>query len=110
MLGDINTVVSKVPLTEGLGINLDNRILHKGVGTDQLVVGGIVHNSDNSNLLGDGFRSPAEVSVVQTKSTVLDVSTTATNRVDLLVGKKPGHGWRTSQLKLSLLADGDMTP
>lgn len=37
------TYVSFVPLTEGSSIDLDNSSLDEGVGTDQLVVRGVVN-------------------------------------------------------------------
>ena len=45
LLSELNTIVLLVPLTERSSIDLDNAVLHQGVGTDQLVVGGVVQNS-----------------------------------------------------------------
>lgn len=48
------TYVSFVPLTEGSSIDLDNSSLDEGVGTDQLVVRGVVNlaikTTDNPNV------------------------------------------------------------
>ena len=107
VVGKINPVVGVVPLAEWLGINLNNAVLHQSIGPHQLVVGGIVHNPDNSDLLGDSLGSPGEVTVVKTKSTMLDVPSTAPDIVDFL-GAQLGHRRGATQLKLSLLAEGDM--
>jgi hypothetical protein len=58
LTGKRDTVVSLVPLTERSGINLDNAALDKGVGTDQLVVGGIVDDTSNTGLASNGFGTP----------------------------------------------------
>lgn len=44
-----NGVVSLVPVAKGVSINLDDSVLHKGVGTDQLVVGGVVHDCEGAS-------------------------------------------------------------
>ena len=49
------SVVGLVPLTEGGRINDDDGILHKGLGTDELVVGGVVDNVDDTGLPGAGW-------------------------------------------------------
>lgn len=84
-----NGVVSLVPVTKGVSINLDDSVLHKGVGTDQLVVGGVVHDCeeqvsrqqyqlertiDDAGLEGHRLRAPGEVAVVGAESTELPVA------------------------------------
>jgi hypothetical protein len=49
------------PLTERSGINFDNAALDKCVGTDQLVVGGVVLDGDDTALAGNVLRTPGEV-------------------------------------------------
>lgn len=39
-----HTVVTLKPVAEGVGVNLNNGILDKSVGTDQLVVGCVVND------------------------------------------------------------------
>lgn len=48
-----NTVVLLVPLTEGSGVNLDDGVLHQGVGADQLVVAGVVDHTQDTGLAGN---------------------------------------------------------
>lgn len=97
------TIVSLVPLTEGGGIDLDDGALDEGLGTDELVVGGIVDDIDDTGLAADGLASPGEVARVKTEGTVLDVATTDANVVDAL-GTELGVGGLTAELELSLLA------
>lgn len=47
-----DTVVLLIPLTESSGINLDNAVLDEGLGTHQLVVGGVVNDIQNTGLAG----------------------------------------------------------
>ena len=76
--------MSFVPLTEGCSINDNNSVLHQGLGTDQLVVGSVVDNVNDTGLPGNGFTTPGKVALVKTKGTVLFVSTTNTNSMDAL--------------------------
>merc|ERR1712194_786205 len=55
LLADLDTVVLLVPLTVWGGIDLDDAALHEGVGTQQLVIGGVVHNVKHTSALGDGY-------------------------------------------------------
>ena len=95
--------MSLVPLAEGSGIDLDNGVLHKGTGTDQLVVGRVVDDSDDTGLAGDGLGTPGEVTGIQTHGTELAVTSTGANLVDAL-STELGVGSLTTQLELSLLA------
>lgn len=49
---DLHTVVGLVPGSEGGSINLDDAVLHKGLGADQLVVRGVVHDIKDTGLFG----------------------------------------------------------
>ena len=92
-------------MSEGSSVNNNNGVLDQGLGSDQLVVGGVVDNVDDSGLAGDGLAAPGEVSLIQPESTVLLVSSTDTEGVDPLRGQL-GHGGGSGQLELPLLADG----
>jgi len=41
-----------VPGSEGSGIDLDDAVLHKGLGADQLIIGGVVYDIKDTGLLG----------------------------------------------------------
>lgn len=97
------TVVGLVPLTEGSGINLNDGRLDKSLGTDELVVAGIVDNINDTGLAADGLASPGEVARVKTEGTLLDVTTTDADGVDTL-GTELGVGCLTAEIELSLLA------
>lgn len=47
-------IVGLIPLAEGGGIDLDDGALDEGLGADELVVGGVVDDINNTDLLGDG--------------------------------------------------------
>jgi hypothetical protein len=55
---ELGAVVGLVPLSEGSGINLDDSGLGEGVGTDELVVGGVVDDTNHTGLLGNAFGAP----------------------------------------------------
>ena len=97
-------VVSLVPLTERSGVDDDDGVLHQGLGADELVVGRVVDDVDDTGLASDRLGAPGEVSGVETEGSVLLVSSADANGVDSL-RPELGHGSRTSQLELSLHAD-----
>ena len=84
-------VVSLVPLTEGGGINLDDGGLGQGVGSDQLVVGRVVGDDDDTGLAGNALGGPGEVARVEAEGTELAVATTGADKVDTL-GTDTGVG------------------
>lgn len=90
LLDDGLSVVSLVPLTERSGVNLNDASLDKGVGPDKLVVGSVVDYTDDSGLASGVLRSPGVVARLETKGTVLLVSSTSANGVDTL-STKFGH-------------------
>jgi len=102
-LGDGLTVVGLVPLTEGGGIDLDDGALDEGVSSDQLVVGRVVDDADDTSLTGDPLGAPGKVAGFESQGTVLQVATTHSDRVDSL-GAQLGHRRLSAQLKFSLLA------
>jgi hypothetical protein len=52
------TVMGLKPQTEGGRIDLDNGGLGESVGTDELVVGRMVDDTNHTGLLGDALRAP----------------------------------------------------
>merc|ERR1719411_2332530 len=99
------SVVGLVPLSEWSSINDNNGVLDQGLSSDQLVVGSVVDHVDDSGLAGDCLAAPGEVTLVQSESAILLVSSTDTKSVNPLRGQL-GHGSWTGQLELPLLADG----
>lgn len=77
-------VVSFVELFEGRSIDGDDAVLHQSLGTDQLIVGGVVNNVENASLASGSLRSPCEVAGFQTESTELAISTASSYKVDAL--------------------------
>jgi hypothetical protein len=84
-------VVGLVPLPEGSGIDLDNGGAGQGVGTDELVVGGVVDDTDDTGLLGDTLGTPGEVTGIETEGAELAVAATGADEVDTL-GANTGVG------------------
>ena len=91
-----------VPLAEGRGVDLDDGRLGQGVGADQLVVGRVVGDNDDTGLAGNTLRSPGKVTGVETQGTVLVVAATSADGVDSL-GTDPGVGLLTAGLESALL-------
>jgi hypothetical protein len=60
LLAELDTVVLSVPLTERGGINLYDAALHQGVGAHQLVVGRVVHHTQDTALASDGYATQKE--------------------------------------------------
>ena len=58
LLVELDVIMLQVPLSERIGIDGDNAVLDDGLGSDELVVCGVVDNIKNSGLSSDGFRSP----------------------------------------------------
>ena len=63
-----------VPLTERRGVNGDDGILDESLGPHQLVIAGVVDGVDDTRLAGDRFRTPREVSSVQSAKVQADNS------------------------------------
>lgn len=77
-------VVCLVPLSEGRGVDLDDRGLGQGVGADEFVVAGVEGDDDDSDLAGHTFASPAEVAAVEAKGSVLGVASSGADEVNSL--------------------------
>jgi hypothetical protein len=89
------SIVSLIPLTERSGIDLNDGALDEGVGADQLVVRSVVDDGQNTSLAGAVLRTPREVTSVETKGTVLLVTTADTNFVNTLRSKLSVSGLAT---------------
>jgi len=98
LLANFNAVVLVVPGTERSGINLDDRILHQRLSTNQLIVRGVVNHIQNSALASHSLTTPREIASVQTQRPELGVSTAHTDTPDGLVARKLGHSTLPSQL------------
>ena len=92
-------------MSERSSINDDNGVLDEGLGSDQLVVGGVVDHVNDPSLAGDGLAAPGEVAGVEPEGTILLVSSSDTEGVDPL-GCQLGHGGGSGQLELPFLTDG----
>jgi len=99
------SVVGLVPLLERVGVDEDNGSLHEGLGTHELVVGGVVVYVKDPDLAGADLGSPGEVSGLEALGAELQVSSPSTNGGNLLVSDL-GHGRLASHLELPLLVDG----
>lgn len=71
-----------LPLTEGGSINLNDGTLGQGIGANQLVVGGMESDGNDTGFLADTLRSPREVARIQTKRTELPVTATGADQMD----------------------------
>ena len=69
----------KVPLSEWSCINFNNAILDESLGTNELVVGSVVHNIRNLGLSAYSLRSPRESTFLNAKCAMFNVSTSYTN-------------------------------
>jgi hypothetical protein len=101
---NLNSVVGLVPRFERVSINEDNSSLHQGLGTDQLVVGGIVDDIQDTNLASANFGTPREVTRVETEGTEFQVASASADGADALFSDF-GHGRRSAQFELALLAE-----
>lgn len=100
---NLDAVVGFVPGLEGVGINHDNGALDQGLGTDQLVVGGVVHDVQDTDLAGADLGTPRKVTGVQSQSSEFGVASAATDLVDAGLANL-GHGAGSAHVVLSLLA------
>lgn len=60
-------------------INLDNCIFGQSISSHKLVIGGIIDNIENTGLFSGLFGGPNKVSSIETKSSVLIVTTSASD-------------------------------
>lgn len=99
---DVLAVVGLVPLTEGGGVDLDDGGAGQGVSADQLVVGGVVGDGDDTGLAGAALGGPGEVARVEAEGTVLVVAAAGADGVDTL-GADTGVGTLAASLESALL-------
>jgi hypothetical protein len=71
-------------LTERGGVDLDDGGAGQGVGTDELVVGRVVGDDNDSGLAGAALGGPGKVASLETEGTVLVVTATGADGVDSL--------------------------
>jgi len=109
LLGEFNTVVLEVPLSERSSIDLDDTALDQSVGSDEFVVGGVVDDTDDLGLSGDLFRSPGEVSGVESEGLEFVVSSSNSVSSDGLFTDLGESGRTTRFVLLLLLVDGHTT-
>jgi hypothetical protein len=109
LLVEFDVVVLQVPLAERTGVDADNTVLHESLGTDELVVGGVVHDIQDTGLLGDGLRAPGESAGINAECAMLEVSSTSLDDGDLLGAEFSHGGGATHFEKTLLLVDGHAT-
>lgn len=95
-------VVGLVPLPEGGGVDLDDGGAGQGVGADELVVGGVVGDDDDTGLAGAALGGPGEVARVEAQSAVLVVTAAGADGVDAL-GADTGVGTLAASFESALL-------
>lgn len=95
-------VVCLVPLPEGGGVDLDDGAAGQGVGADELVVGRVVRDHDDTRLACAALGGPGEVARVETQSTVLVVAAAGADGVDAL-GADTGVGTLAASFESALL-------
>jgi hypothetical protein len=95
-------VVGLVPLSEGGGVNLDDGAAGQGVGADELVVGRVVGDGNDTGLAGAALGGPGEVAGVEAQGAVLVVAATGADGVDAL-GADTGVGTLTTGFESALL-------
>merc|ERR1712244_113756 len=101
--GKGSSIVRLVPLSEGSAIDGDDGALDEGLGSDQLVVRGVVDNVDDSALSGSSLGGPGEGSLVESEGSVLDVSTSSSDGMNSL-RLEGGHGLWSGLQESSLLS------
>lgn len=74
-----------IPLSKWCGINRDNGILYQSFSSHQFIVGCIVNNIDDTSFSGTTLRAPGEVSCIQSKSSVLLITSSCTNLVKIKI-------------------------
>ena len=106
---NVDAVVLGVPELEGGGVDGDDGVLDEGLGTDQLVGGGVVDDVEDTGGLGDGFGAPGEGATVEAEGAGLLVAAAGADGVDT-AGAELGVGGEAAHFVLSALAaDGGLT-
>lgn len=102
LLAKFNIVMLKIPLLEWGSINLNNWVLDESLGSNKFVISGIIDDIQDSGFLCNLFRSPCEVTSINSKSAILIVSTSSSDSSQLLWSNF-GHSRLSCHLKLSFL-------
>lgn len=100
---DLGAVVGLVPLLEGVGVDEDDGALDEGLGTDELVVGGVVGDVEDADLAGADLGAPGEVAGVKAEGAELEVAAAAADGVDATLADL-GRGGGAAHFELPLLA------
>ena len=74
--------MSEIPLSKGSSIDGDDAVLDEGIGTDQLVVGCIVDDVDDSGFMSHRLGSPVEVAFFDSESSEFVVATSDSDSSD----------------------------
>ena len=71
-----------IPLPKRSSIDLNNGRFGEGVCADELVVGGMVRDNDNTDFARYTFGAPGEVTRVQTESAIFLVAAASADEMD----------------------------
>ena len=71
-----------IPLREGSCVNLNDAVLDKRIGPDQLVVGCVIDDVQDSGFASDCLRGPVEVTLLEPKGSELEVTSSDSNSSD----------------------------
>jgi hypothetical protein len=71
---EFNIVFAEIPSSEGVGINQNDGVLDKSLGTHKLVIGGVINNIENLGLPGDSLGTPGVVANIKSQSSELVVT------------------------------------
>ena len=106
LLAEFDAVVPLVPDFEGGRVDLDDSAQCERIGADQLIVGSVVHDVEDSRLASDAFAAPGVVAAVEAQSSEFEVASAAPDSVDAL-GAQASVGGLASLLEGTLfLVDG----
>ena len=89
----LTIVVSVDVVNEWGSIDEDDTVLNEGLGSDKLIVSGVVDGIDDSGLSGESFGSPGEVTVVVGESSELGISSSSSDVSNLLGGELSVSIW-----------------
>ena len=98
---EASAVVSLVPRAEGRSVDLDDGRLGEGVGSDELVVGRVEGDDDDTHFARDALGAPGEVARVETQRAVFGVAAADPDEMYALVADT-GVGWLTTLLESSV--------
>lgn len=80
-----------IPLTEGVGIDLDHGSLGKSVRADEFVVGRVEGDGNDTDFAGDALAAPGEIAGIETQGAEFAVAATRADEMDTL-GTDTGVG------------------